>query len=415
ARKALGGNRPRKWLPRLIADILGRSPTPYAPSAANLSRLIKSAPAFLGLRLDDRENPPFKTFIEPIPVFAPIPAFRDMGLPELTGPADLAHWLNLPPRYLDWFADVEGYRSSASAESTRHYVYRWIPKRTGLPRLIEAPKVLLKGIQRKILHDILDPVSVHDCAHGFRRGRSCLTAAQLHAGEQIVITMDLKEFFPSVPIRAVHGLFRSLGYPSAVARLLTALCSTTAPTELFDGLPRDSSHDSETRHLFRQRHLPQGAPTSPALSNLCTRRLDCRLDGLARRLGARYTRYGDDLAFSGDQDFAARRSGFLRMASAICADEGYTVNRGKTRIMRQGDCQRVTGLTVNSHLNVPRGDYDRLKATLWNCIRHGPAHQNRDAHPDFRAHLDGRITWVENVNPPRGLRLRLLFMQIGWD
>jgi hypothetical protein len=125
--------------------------------------------------------------------------------------------------------------------------------------------------------------------------------------------------------------------------------------------------------------------------------------------------YGDDLAFSGDQDFAARCRGFLHMASVISEDEGYTVNRAKTRVMRQGDCQRITGLTVNSHINVPRGDFERLKATLWNSVRHGPADQNRENHPDFRAHLDGRVTWVENVNPPRGLRLRLMFMQIGWD
>ena len=226
--------------------------------------------------------------------------------------------------------------------------------------------------------------------------------------------MDLKDFFPSVSIRAVHGLFRILGYPWAVARLLTGLCSTTAPVELFDSLPGDSGHDTETRRLFRQSHLPQGAPTSPALANLCARRLDCRLDGLTRRMDARYTRYGDDLAFSGDRDFAARCGGFLRMASAICEDEGFAVNRRKTRIMRQGDRQRITGLTVNSHINVPRGDYDRLKATLWNCARHGPAGQNREDHPDFRAHLDGRVTWVETVNPPRGLRLRLMFMRIGW-
>ena len=147
ARDAPSGNRPRKWLRNLIADILERSSTPYAPSAATLSRLIKTAPAFLGLRLDDREKPLFEDFFEPAPGFSPIPAFRDIGQPELVGPADLAHWLNLSPRHLEWFADIEGYRASAAAESTRHYVQAWIPKRTGPPRLIEAPKQILKGFQ----------------------------------------------------------------------------------------------------------------------------------------------------------------------------------------------------------------------------------------------------------------------------
>ena len=412
--QTIGATKPRKWPKKLIADILESSPTAYAPSPYTVTSLILDSRAFRGLRLNHREKPLFDRYFLPAPIFTPTPAFQNLGIPELANAADLAHWLNLPLRHLDWFADIEGYRASVAAESTRHYVQAWIPKRTGPARLIEAPKQILKGLQRKILREILDPVAVHDCAHGFRRGRSCITGAQSHAGEDVVITMDLKDFFPSVPIRAVHGLFRSLGYPWVVTRLLTGLCGTATPLALFDGLPPDRRHDRETRRLFLQQHLPQGAPTSPVLANLCARRLDCRLDGLARRLGARYTRYGDDLAFSGDGDFAARCGGFTRMASAICADEGYAVNHRKTRIMHQGDCQRITGLTVNSHINVPRGEYDRLKATLWNCARHGPASQNREVHPDFRAHLDGRITWVENVNPPRGLRLRLLFMRIVW-
>ena len=95
--------------------------------------------------------------------------------------------------------------------------------------------------------------------------------------------------------------------------------------------------------------------------------------------------------------------------------EGFALNHDKTRIMRRGGCQRITGLVVNQHLNVPRADFDALKATLHNCLRHGPERQNRDGHADFRAHLDGRITWVENVNPRRGLRLRRMFENIQWS
>jgi RNA-directed DNA polymerase len=414
AREALKQDRPRNWLPKLIADIHEKSPTPYAPAPATLQQLILDSRAFRGFYPEAKENPALEEFREQEPVFAPTPALRELDLPELASAADLAHWLNLSPRYLEWFADVEGYRSAARSEATRHYTYRWVPKRSGRSRLIEAPKQLLKGIQRKILSDILDKVTPHDCAHGFRRGRSCLTGAQLHAGEDIVITMDLADFFASVPVRAVHGLFRSLGYPWEVTRLLTGLCSTVTPAELFDALPAEQQPSRETRDRFLQGHLPQGAPTSPALANLCVRRLDCRLDGLAQHLGAGYSRYGDDLAFSGDADFAARRGGFLKLATAICAEEGFAINRRKTRIMRRSDRQRVTGIVVNDHINVPRPEYDRLKAILHNCMRHGPAAQNRDDHSDFRAHLDGRVTWVENVNPHRGLKLRLLFERIDW-
>ncbi len=414
AREALGPGWNWVWLPQLIDNVLERSPTPYAPAPKTLQQVILHSRAFRRFYPKTKEDPPFEIYDVPLPVFAPTPALRELDLPKLVGAADLAHWLNLSPRYLEWFADVEGYRSAAESEATRHYTYRWVPKRSGRSRLIEAPKQLLKGIQRKILRDILDKVAPHDCAHGFRRGRSCLTGAQLHAGEEIVITMDLADFFASVPVRAVHGLFRSLGYPWEVTRLLTGLCSTVTPAELFDALPADRQPSRETRDRFLHGHLPQGAPTSPALANLCLRRLDCRLDGLAWHLGARYSRYGDDLAFSGDGDFAARRGGFLTLATAICAEEGFAINRRKTRVMRRGDRQRVTGIVVNDHINIPRPEYDRLKAILYNSLRHGPATQKRDGHPDFRAHLDGRVTWVENVNPHRGLKLRLLFERIDW-
>lgn len=415
ALESLDTKKPRKWLRKLISEIHEKARTPYAPSPDNLCRLIAASKPFLGLRLNDRESDLIKRFVIPAQKFVPIPAFRGMGLPELASPAALAQWLNLTSRHLEWLADIEGYRASADAETTRHYINRWVPKRSGPPRLVEAPKLLLKCIQRKILREILDLLPAHACAHGFRKGRSCIGAAQLHAGEDIVITVDLKDFFPSIPIRRVHGLFRSVGYPWNVARHLTGLCSTATPAGTFESLHPENRHDWETRALFQQQHLPQGAPTSPALANLCARRLDRRLDGLAKRMGARYTRYGDDLAFSGDAEFARHTSGFLRAVAAICEDTGLSVNHRKTRIMGQGGRQRITGLVVNRHINIPRDGYDRLKATLYNCVRHGPVGQNRDDHPDFRAHLDGRITWVENVNLHRGHRLRLLFQRIDWS
>ena len=403
-----------KWPRSLIAEILERSPTAYAPSPQNVARTILESRTFRRLRLNDRERPLFDHINIPAPIFAPTLAFRDSGIPEFASLNDLSKWLSLPVPYIRWFADVEGYRASAETETTRNYRYMWAPKKFGPPRLIEAPKPLLKGVQHKILGDILDRIPPHDCAHGFRKGRSCIGAAQLHAGEHIVITIDLKDYFPSIPIRSVHGLFRSLGYPWKVARCLTGLCSTATPADIFKRLPRENRHDRDTSRLFLQQHLPQGAPTSPALSNLCAWRLDCRLEGLAKRMDARYTRYGDDLAFSGDREFARHAAGFLRTVTAICNDSSLSVNRRKTRIMRQDDRQLVTGLVVNQHVNIPRGRYDRLKAILHNCVRHGATGQNRDGHPDFRAHLDGRITWLENVNLRKGHRLRLLFQQIEW-
>ena len=404
-----------KWLQWLVSEIVEETARAYPPSPDNLARMILTSEAFRGVRTSGRRRPLIGKAVTSSPRFTAAPTFRDLDVPRLTTLGALSTWLKLPIPRLDWFADVEGYRASATTEATRHYSCRWVPKKAGTPRLIEAPKPFLKGIQRQILREILDLVPVHDCVHGFRKGRSCISSAQLHAGEAIVISIDLRDFFLSIPIRSVHGLFRSLGYPWEVARYLTGLCSTETRAEEIDRLPSETRPDWRTRKLFRQQHLPQGAPTSPTLANLVAWRLDRRLDGLAKVLNARYTRYGDDLAFSGDRDIARNLDTLLHMVGVICEHSSLSVNHRKTRIMGQGSCQRLTGLVVNQHVNVPRKQYDRLKAILCNCVRHGPADQNRHRHSDFRAHLDGRITWIENVNPRRGHRLRLLFQQVNWS
>ena len=167
--------------------------------------------------------------------------------------------------------------------------------------------------------------------------------------------------------------------------------------------------------MYSRPHLPQGAPTSPALANLCSYRVDCRLAGLAESAGARYTRYADDLAFSGDEEFERRVERFSTHVAAILLEEGFTVNHRKTRIMRQGVRQHLAGLVVNQHMNVKRPDFDLLKATLTNCVRLGPESQNRDAHPAVFART-WKAEWglSRSINPARGKRLRAIFERIEW-
>ena len=142
--------------------------------------------------------------------------------------------------------------------------------------------------------------------------------------------------------------------------------------------------------------------------------MDCRLNGLAKAAEVQYTRYADDLAFSGDAHFAARIDSFSTRVAAILLEEGFQVHHRKTRIMRQGVRQHLAGLVVNQQVNTPRIDFDRLKATLNNCVRQGPQSQNRENHPAFQAHLTGRIAFVESMNPAKGHRLRKTFAQITW-
>jgi hypothetical protein len=197
---------------------------------------------------------------------------------------------------------------------------------------------------------------------------------------------------------------------------LAGLCTNSVPVDVLSG-PGAPAHGAESwclRRLYIQPHLPQGAPTSPALANLAAYRLDARLAGLARAFEAKYTRYADDLTFSGGDRLAPRLVRFVAHVGAIAIEEGFAVQHRKTRVMRPGVRQHVTGVVVNDHPNVARDAFDRLKAILHNCVRHGPAAQNRAGHADFRAHLAGRVAHVVMLNPARGARLRALFEQIAW-
>jgi len=372
--------------------------TPYPPAPDRLAALLYRSRRFGPAR--GRRG----AVLDP-PLFAPAPAFVGLDLPQLATLGALADWLELSVETLDWLSDER--RSLATATDTlQHYRYAFLAKRDGTKRLIEAPKPQLKRIQRRILDEILAKVPVHESAQGFVAGRSCLGHAQRHAGEAMVLTLDLAQFFPSLGVARIHGLFRLLGYPWAVARRLTGLCSTTTPLTLARRLPA-----AEQRH-YAAPHLPQGAPSSPALANLAAWPLDRRLAGLARAAGANYSRYADDLAFSGD---ARPLAGFERKVAIIVAEEGFALNPLKTRRMRRSERQQVTGIVVNAHNNLSRAEFDRLKAILHNCRIQGAAGQNRDNIADFRRHLDGRVSWVEQVNPPRGAKLRRLFELIGFE
>lgn len=225
-----------------------------------------------------------------------------------------------------------------------------IPKRSGGMRPILAPTPELRRVQRVILRELLDPVPLHDAAHGFVRGRSTVTGARHHLAAALVVKFDLQDFFPTVHVGRVQGLFRSLGYPAPVAAKLAWLC-THVPRPLDQG-------------RGRRRVLPQGAPTSPAICNLVCRRLDARLSGLARSRGGVYTRYADDLAFS----FAAALSdvaAFRWSVEEVCRAEGFAVNAEKFRAMPRGRRQAITGVLV--HADAPRVSREfrrRLRAAL---------------------------------------------------
>jgi hypothetical protein len=258
-----------------------------------------------------------------------------------------------------------------------HELYRvtTIPKRSGGERSIEEPAAALKIFQRKLLVEYLEKPALHDACHGFRKGFSIATNAKPHTGKPVVINLDMKDFFPTVSAARVYGLFRSLGFEDRALRFVTDAC-------VFQG------------------RIPQGAPTSPMIANLVCRRLDARLTGLAKKIGGAYTRYADDMTFSGGETIVR----YIPVIKSIIEAEGFFVSLPKLRIHRQGRRQDVTGLTVNSKVSVPRAIRRRLRAAVHQFMENGKAEWK--GHEIGMSELRGHINYVTSIQPEVGEKLR---------
>ena len=407
------------WTTQLVDRVLSAfGEGVRAPRRSQLESYLSEDVAFQKRVCGWKRSNSFPKLVVPRQAMAPVTdRLVDCSLPELTTTSLLAAWLSVSVSELDWFADLRRWERKNANEPLRHYRYQWISKSRGKRRLLECPKPRLKAIQRKLLDELLANVPTHEAAHGFCRGRSVATYLQPHVGRDVVLTIDLRHFFPSVQAPKVNAIFRTVGYPEEAARILTGLCTNSVPEKVLC-LKRTfhtGSLNERTSQLYRDVHLPQGAPTSPVLANLVAFRLDRRLTGLARRFGAFYTRYADDLTFSGDLDFRSALTRFQDLVREIVLDEGFELRYRKTRVMTQGHRQQVTGLVLNEHLNVQRRSYDTLKAILYNSVRFGPSSQNQDVIANFDAHLRGRIAWVNCVNAARGAKLQALYEKIDWS
>ena len=228
----------------------------------------------------------------------PVAAAAAWHLPAIESAGALSGWLRLDHAEVAWFADLKGLGYQDDRPRLRHYHYQVRTKRSGGVRLIEAPKLRLKSLQRRILTEILDRIPAHPAAHGFVHERSIRTLAAPHAGQRVILRMDLQDFFPSIAGVRIQALFRTIGYPESVADLLGGICTNATPRDIWQAAALDipPAQLRAARSLYARPHLPQGAPTSPALANLCAYRVDCRLAGLAESAGAVYTRYADDCA-----------------------------------------------------------------------------------------------------------------------
>lgn len=313
------------------------------------------------------------------------------GIPVLSTFTDVADALGVTPSELMWLVFERG------AEGSSHYARFEIPKRAGGQRLISAPKPFLRAAQQWVRVNILAPLPVGPSAAAFRPGLSIVDNARRHAGKKCLIRMDLTSFFESVTFPRVRGFFESLGYNPGVSTVLALIC-TDAPRARV-------ALDGETHYvIIGDRSLPQGGCTSPDLCNLITARLDARLEGLARKFGYEYSRYADDLVFSTDDELTSA-STVISAVTRICKDEGFEVNRQKTRTMRTPNRQLVTGLLVNDGVRLTRKDLRRIRAFLHHCETRGMETVSAEIGKDASAVAKGYFAYVFMVSPRVALNL----------
>lgn len=280
-----------------------------------------------------------------------------------------------------------------------HYKRFYMAKKSGGKRLISAPMPLLKSVQYQILNELLYQLDIQDTAYGFVPNRSIVDNAKQHIGQSVVINMDLKNFFPTITYKRVKGLFKALGYAQKYATILALLC--TEPET--DAIKMDGE-----RYFVAagERHLPQGAPTSPVITNLICRTLDKRMLGAAQKLGFTFTRYADDCTFSCQETNKSNIGKMLWIAHKIVDEEGFVMHPDKLRIMHKGRHQEVTGIVVNEKLNVNRKDLKNFRALLFQIERDGFAGKSWKNNPNLPECIQGYANFVMMVNPKKGKVLK---------
>jgi RNA-directed DNA polymerase len=252
----------------------------------------------------------------------------------------------------------------------RYYRVYSIIKKSGGMRQIAAPRIFLKTIQRYILDCILTPLPIHPAAVGFVRGRTMAMGATFHVGKRFLWNIDLENFFPSINQSRVKIAFEKMGYPSKAAYFLSGLCCLNGA-------------------------LPQGAPTSPALSNYIFAPIDEQINDLAKRNSISYSRYADDLSFSSDNPISKI---FQRDVIKIVNENGFNINPSKSRLMGPRCRREVTGLTVNEKISIPREKRRKLRSMFHHLTK------NPESFFEKKGYFKGYISWISQYHPDEAAR-----------
>ncbi|SOD13356.1 reverse transcriptase family protein [Pedobacter xixiisoli] len=327
------------------------------------------------------------------------------GLNEIESAIESLQRFNLPVfENLSDFASALGTDLSAlryllyqrKVSRINHYHAFQIPKKSGGKRTITAPKQKLKRLQLWVLENVLNRIQINHHVHGFIKERSIVSNARPHLQKDIVINVDLKDFFPSISYKRVKGFFHKLGYSEQLSTIFALIC-TYAETEKVE-------MDGVNYYVQKgNRFLPQGSPASPAISNLIAYKLDKKIQGLAAKFNFTYTRYADDLTFSTSKENEKNIASLLFFLKKIIEVEGFAIHPAKTHIMRKGNLQKVTGIVVNQKLNVQRVQLRKFRALLHQIEKEGWKDQKWGNAKYLINAIEGYINFVKMVNESKAM------------
>lgn len=330
-----------------------------------------------------------------------IEKLKEIGLPIIKDDKELAEFLGIEYkqlRYLTYHRDVVKF------DNYNRYT---IPKKKGGVRNIAAPKKVLKGVQRKILDEILNKIKISDSANGFIKGRSIVSGAEKHkdSNVELLINMDLENFFPTITFERVRGMFMKFGYSGYVSSLLAMICTYCERMEM----------EVKGENVYvktSERILPQGSPASPMITNIVCSKLDNRLNGLASKYEFTYSRYADDMSFSfnkgnkvlDDAKDSLNVGKILGIISKIIKEEGFSINEEKTKFLRKNNRQAITGIVINNgEIGVPKKWVKNLRAAVFNGSK---LIENGSTLPcDLVSEIKGKSSWLSCVNRERYLKI----------
>jgi len=309
--------------------------------------------------------------------------YEDLGMPDLFHPFTM--------RQLNYYSNPN------------HTFHRFrqfkIKKKTGGYRQITAPRNKTFKLILMCLNELFKSIyTPSDYAMGFTEGRSVVSNADIHRGQNYVFNIDLKDFFPSIFRARIRARLQAkpFSFGEDLAIIIAGLCSMKVST----------GHNDGSDYV-----LPQGSPTSPIITNMICDNLDRRLAGLAKRFGLRYSRYADDITFSSMHYVYKKRGDFRKELLRIITQQGFTINDAKTRLQKRGSRQEVTGIIVNDKLNVSRKYVREIRSLLYIWEHHGyttamsvfwPKYKSEKGHvkkgkPELLNVLDGKLMYLKMV------------------